>query len=310
MVSTSVFGDVGRGADLNRIDHEKIQKESRETGNKGESTRGDRDSRPVDQPSDRSQSKPSLADARRADEARVKEQLSKNAGKTKEFVDAKRADEARVKEMTSKSLADAKRADEKRVKEVAAANEERRRIADVVKPPFTDTPMVQPLNAKLQQSDSAKATPTANSPKGGYPGPFRSGGKKSHYGLDELTTNPRKDVAYYTGTVKGTVIAVRDSKQYGKSVTIQLNTKDGHVWASKTMHHRELLVKVGQEVGPGQAIAVGGGAGSQFKSKEAGKPHVHWEVTRDGKTVNPLSGEIIRDAKDKSAGSRSTRSAK
>lgn len=327
LVSATAIADVGVGADVSRRENERIQKESssseksRDTGSRGESRQIDRETRAPEQSRDRgesrqAESRPSYVDAKRADEARVKEMTSKPAdridakradeAKVKEMttkpdrVDAKRADEAKVKQMTYKpDRVDAKRADESKVKEVIANNEAKQRIRDVVKPPFSATPRMQPLNPNLQQSDTANTTPTKNSSKGGYPGPLRSGGKKNHYGVDEETENRETDVTYYTGPVEGTVIAVKEHPEYGKWVTIQFTTDDGAVWTSKTMHHREILVKKDQKVGPGQAVAVGGGYGNQFKSKEAGKPHVHWEVTRDGKTVNPLSGEILREPKNK-----------
>jgi murein DD-endopeptidase MepM/ murein hydrolase activator NlpD len=319
------LADVGVGADKNRETNDRIQREGRENRSDSRPSERSREPRTTEGPRERAEpkGKPEVVDAKRRDEAAVREQVNKNEKAAKEkpqIVDARRRDEAAVKEQLSKNekaakekpqIVDAKRRDEAAVKEQLKKNEKtakdkpqivdakrddetRLRIADTVKPPFSASPLLQPLNPSNQQSDNAAATPSGTSPKGGYPGRFRSQNTKNHYGLDDPSAHPETDVSYYTGTVEGVVVNVGESAELGKTVTIQSKTEDGATWTSKTLHHHKILVEKGQRVGPGQAIAIGAGAGTQFQSPEAGKPHVHWEVTRNGKTVNPLTGEILR----------------
>jgi peptidase M23-like protein len=168
----------------------------------------------------------------------------------------------------------------------------------LVKPAFSATPLGQPLTPSANVTDSAKATQTKNSKIGGYPGKTRSQGTVVHFGLDDPSTDAEhNDVAHYTGTSFGLVTragpAYNNKGQYlGQRVTIVSATPSG-TWTSTTMHHKEVLVKVGDTVKPGQAIAKGSGVGDQFKSDQAGKAHVHWEIKHDGKDVSPLSGEKI-----------------
>jgi hypothetical protein len=100
---------------------------------------------------------------------------------------------------------------------------------------------------------------------------------------------------YGTGTGKVTDVgpAYSSTGEYlGKKVEITY-VKDGSTWVSKTIHHKDVLVKKGDDVAPGQAVAVGAGYGDQFGKPNAGDPHVHWTVARDGVLVHPLNGAPI-----------------
>ena len=178
---------------------------------------------------------------------------------------------------------------------------------EFAKPPFTATPLGQPLPAGVPASTNAKTVPTKNSPIGGLPGLTRSQGTQLHKGVDDPSANPAEDVTRYTGTSIGFVVRSgpaydMNGKYLGERVSIITANDDG-VWMSTTMHHSRVLVTVGQTVNPGQEIAVGGGVGDQFKSPKAGGPHVHWELTRDGVPVNPLSGEPLPVPATKPSGS-------
>lgn len=175
---------------------------------------------------------------------------------------------------------------------------------EVAKPPFTATPLGQPLPASVPASTNAKTTTTPNSPTGGLPGLTRSNQTQLHKGVDDPSSNPTDDITRFTGTSVGFVVRAgpaydKKGGYLGERVTIVTANDDG-VWISTTMHHTKVLVTVGQTVNPGQEIAIGAGAGDQFKSTKAGKPHVHWELTRDGVSVNPLSGEPLPSAKSSS----------
>ena len=166
------------------------------------------------------------------------------------------------------------------------------------KPPYSATPLGQPLSPNVPRSDRVNATPTANSKAGGYPGYTRSGGDKFHAGLDDPSgRSSATAVATYQGTQPGKVIEAREAynekgESLGKMVVIRTETPNG-TYESKTLHHNEVFVKKGDTLRPGEPYARGTGYGDQAKSREAGDPHVHWEVRRSGVLVQPGSGEPV-----------------
>ena len=68
-------------------------------------------------------------------------------------------------------------------------------------------------------------------------------------------------------------------KGYGKM--IEINHSDGYL--TRYAHNRENLAKVGMLVKRGDVIASMGNTG-----RSTG-PHVHFEVYKDGRTVNPAT---------------------
>jgi len=166
------------------------------------------------------------------------------------------------------------------------------------KPPFTKTPLGQPLSFPAPATDSINTTPTPNSPQGGFAGNTRSGGTKKHGGVDDPSKDVvNQDVVRYHGASEGVVTQAgpaytSDGTYLGERVTIQVVT-DAGVWESKTMHHEKVTVSKGDKVSPGDKIAEGSGKGEQFDSPQAGAPHVHWEVRLNGKKVDPVSGKPL-----------------
>lgn len=188
------------------------------------------------------------------------------------------------------------------------------------KPPFSATPLGQKLSASVPVTDNVKATRTRNSPYGGYSGYSRSRGTRKHGGLDDpshLERQPRnlqesrRDVTRWTATRPGKVIEARDFynlqkdkngrlirepsgkpklEYLGKGVVIEFVDSNGDRYRSRTLHHYELAVKPNDTVRPGDVIAYGAGNGDQFKSPNAGKPHVHWELRRNGQLIDPTTG--------------------
>ncbi len=77
----------------------------------------------------------------------------------------------------------------------------------------------------------------------------------------------------------GSGVVVWAAKRYGYGQMIEINHGDGY--ATRYAHCEELLVEVGDVVSKGQVIAK---MGSQGRSTG---PHVHYEVLRHGKPVNP-----------------------
>lgn len=168
----------------------------------------------------------------------------------------------------------------------------------LVKPPFTATPLGQKLTPQFPVTNNARATPTANSRLGGYPGYTRSGTRQFHGGLDDPAYSSPA-TSRYTGNSTGVVRRAGEAhntrgQSLGQRVEIETKDRAGNVWTSKSMHHENLFVKPGQIVLPGQIIGRGAGVGDQFRRPGAGGPHVHWEVYKNGKPVDPLNGSPIR----------------
>jgi len=116
-----------------------------------------------------------------------------------------------------------------------------------------------------------------SSPFGMRTDPF-TGNVQMHYGID-ISTNEGNPVH---ATADGIVIKVVKDKYLGNNVTIShangISTIYGHMMDTKTR-----VVREGQSVKRGDVIGYVGHTG------KAVGPHVHYEVHRDGKPVNPYS---------------------
>jgi murein DD-endopeptidase MepM/ murein hydrolase activator NlpD len=102
--------------------------------------------------------------------------------------------------------------------------------------------------------------------------PF-TGQRAFHYGID-ISTNIGNPIV---ATADGIVIKVQTDKYLGKNVTIS----HGNGFTTVYGHMSKFAVKAGQRVKRRDVIGYIGQTG-----KAAG-PHVHYEVWRDGKRVNP-----------------------
>lgn len=104
--------------------------------------------------------------------------------------------------------------------------------------------------------------------------PF-NGKKVFHHGLD------------FAGKAGSEVVAVADGivswqgsrGGYGEMIDID----HGNGYQTRYAHNKKLVVKLGDRIKKGQAIALMGSTG-----RSTG-PHVHFEVLRDGKAVNPYN---------------------
>nr|WP_252187509.1 M23 family metallopeptidase [Anaeromonas gelatinilytica] len=104
-----------------------------------------------------------------------------------------------------------------------------------------------------------------------------SGSKSFHTGID----------ISYGGQYGTTVVAANSGKvifsgwkgTYGKAVMID----HGGQMVTLYAHNQSLLVNVGDNVSAGQAIALGGSTGNSTG------PHLHFEVRKNGKYMNPIS---------------------
>ena len=103
---------------------------------------------------------------------------------------------------------------------------------------------------------------------------------KMHKGIDLVAKRGSKIKA--TGI--GTVITARYSLGYGKHVKID----HGYGYVSVYAHMSKILVKKGQKVKHNDLIGLVGSTG-----RSTG-PHLHYEVWKDGKAINPESFYIFK----------------
>lgn len=105
---------------------------------------------------------------------------------------------------------------------------------------------------------------------------------KMHYGVDFFA--PRGSPVYATGN--GIVKVVKANKGgYGKHIEI----KHGYGYTTKYAHLASFNVQRGQQVKRGQCIGYVGNTGV------ATSPHLHYEVIKNNKRVNPLDYFIAGD---------------
>jgi murein DD-endopeptidase MepM/ murein hydrolase activator NlpD len=102
--------------------------------------------------------------------------------------------------------------------------------------------------------------------------PF-TGKRTMHKGIDFAGKTGSDVVAVAAGVV------TQAGMQSGYGMLVEINHGKGYV--TRYGHNRELLVAVGDRVKPGQVIAKMGSTG-----RSTG-PHVHFEVLRNDKVVNP-----------------------
>lgn len=104
--------------------------------------------------------------------------------------------------------------------------------------------------------------------------PF-NGKKTMHKGLDFAGKSGSEILAVADGIVSWT----GNRSGYGQMIDID----HGNGYISRYAHNKKLIVSVGMRVTKGQAIALMGSTG-----RSTG-PHVHFEILRDGKVLNPYN---------------------
>ncbi len=111
--------------------------------------------------------------------------------------------------------------------------------------------------------------------------PF-TGRRSFHWGVDVAGREGTEVLA----TAAGKVVFSGRNGGYGYQIKID----HGNGYLTTYAHNKKNLVKRGQEVERGQAIALLGSTGRSTSS------HVHYEVHRDGKKVNPWRYLLPEDA--------------
>ncbi len=119
--------------------------------------------------------------------------------------------------------------------------------------------------------------------------PIRKGWISSYFGTRTDPINGKKafhDGIDFAGKLNSDVVAVASGvvtwsgKRYGYGKMVEINHGNGLV--TRYAHNKENLVKVGDTVRKGHVIARMGTSG-----RSTG-PHVHFEVLRNGRRVNPI----------------------
>ena len=140
------------------------------------------------------------------------------------------------------------------------------------------------LDAQLTQDITPTGKPAEHGFISSYFGtrkdPF-TGRKKMHKGIDMAGKSGSNVVA----TADGVVTLVETQRGYGQVVDID----HGYGLSTRYGHNKSVLVKVGDIIKQGQIIATMGSTG-----RSTG-PHVHYEVLKNGKHVNP--GKYITTAR-------------
>ena len=113
-----------------------------------------------------------------------------------------------------------------------------------------------------------------SSPFGRRSDPF-TGQQRMHKGVDFAAREGSDVVAVAAGVVTWS------GRKSGYGTMVEVNHGDGHV--TLYAHNKENLVRVGELVQRGQVIAKVGSSG-----RSTG-PHVHFEVIKDGRQVNPYT---------------------
>ena len=134
--------------------------------------------------------------------------------------------------------------------------------------------LARELKAQIHPEGRPVATGFISSYFGERSDPF-DGREAFHKGVDFAGTAGEKVVAVAAGVVTW----AGERSGFGK--LIEINHGDGFI--TRYAHNERTLVSVGQMVKRGEAVALMGSTG-----RSTG-PHVHFEVLRNGRQVNPLS---------------------
>ncbi|PVV09260.1 MAG: hypothetical protein B6D72_11920 [gamma proteobacterium symbiont of Ctena orbiculata] len=132
------------------------------------------------------------------------------------------------------------------------------------------------MNSNLEESVHPTGRPVKKGWISSYYGmrndPF-SGKRSMHKGMDFAGKDGSEVVAVAAGVVTWS------GERYGYGKLIEINHGKGYI--TRYGHNKEILVEVGDRIKQGQVIARMGSTG-----RSTG-PHVHFEVVRNGRTIDP-----------------------
>ena len=132
-----------------------------------------------------------------------------------------------------------------------------------------------------EQKDVYRATPT------GWPvqGAINSGfGLREHPITGEAARHTGVDIRASMGSpVKATAPGIVSFSSWTNGSGYIVVLEHGHGFSTAYAHNKENLVTVGQKIKKGDKIAFSGSSGASTG------PHVHYEVWKNGKQINPLS---------------------
>jgi len=136
-------------------------------------------------------------------------------------------------------------------------------------------------NNNKNNTKTDNKTNTKGAPSFAWP---TSGRVSSRYGQRDGRLHAGIDISKPVGsTVKasagGTVTRAGNAGTYG--ILVEINHGNG--WVTRYAHNSKVLVRAGDKVTKGQAIALSGNTG-----RSTG-PHVHFEIRYNGSAKNPLS---------------------
>lgn len=143
------------------------------------------------------------------------------------------------------------------------------------------------MNSNLEESIHPAGRPIKKGWISSYFGmrndPF-SGKRAMHKGMDFAGKEGSDVVAVAAGVVTWS------GDRYGYGELVEINHGKGYV--TRYGHNAKILVEIGDRIRPGQVIATMGSTG-----RSTG-PHVHFEVVRNGKIVNPTKYIRTKRSKD------------
>ena len=116
------------------------------------------------------------------------------------------------------------------------------------------------------------------------------GAWRVHPGIDLNAEDGDKVYAAEKGKIK----AIYNDPKYGH--TVEIEHKDGYITRYSNLKVDSCPYKIGDEVEKGEHIA---NVGDTATSELAKEPHLHFEMLKDGKKINPL--EYLEDRKGNKA---------
>ncbi len=108
-------------------------------------------------------------------------------------------------------------------------------------------------------------------------------GYRNHPVLEEKKFHTGVDISVPSGSeVKATADGIVSFAGWTERSGIVVVAEHGHGFSTAYAHNRKALVRVGQHVARGEAIAQSGSTGLSTG------PHVHYEIWRNGRHTNPI----------------------